>query len=61
MQRKIVRVTAVLCVALFVYFIIRANPRELLRVLGHLAWAEIAVLTIRRTRIAELVEEERAG
>lgn len=28
---------------------------------GLFAWAEIAVLTIRRTRIAELVEEERAG
>ena len=48
MQRKIIRVTAVLCVALFVYFIIRAHPRELLRVLGHLTWAEIAALVLLR-------------
>lgn len=44
MQRKIIKVTALLCVAVFVYLIIRADPKELLRLLGRLSWLGIVTL-----------------
>jgi len=44
MQRKIIKVTAVLCVALFIYFIFRADPKEMLRLLGRLSWVGIVAL-----------------
>ena len=48
MQRKIIKVTALLCVGLFVYFIVRANPRELLRLIARLSPAAILVLILLR-------------
>jgi len=48
MQRKIIKVTAFLCVGLFVYFIVRANPRELLRIIGRLSPAAILTLILLR-------------
>ena len=36
MQHKIVKISAVLCLAIFVYFIFRADPKELLRIIGQL-------------------------
>jgi uncharacterized protein (TIRG00374 family) len=44
MQRKIIKVTAVLCVGLFIYFIIRADPKELLRLLSRLSPVGIIAL-----------------
>jgi uncharacterized protein (TIRG00374 family) len=37
MQRKIIKITAFLCLGLFAYFVIRADPRELLRIIGRLS------------------------
>ncbi|MCU0275907.1 MAG: flippase-like domain-containing protein [Acidobacteria bacterium] len=48
MQRKIIKVTALLCVAIFVYLIIRANPKELLRLLGRLSAFGIITLILLR-------------
>lgn len=44
MQRKIIKITAVLCVAIFVYLIFRADPKELLRLLGRLSWLGVVTL-----------------
>jgi uncharacterized protein (TIRG00374 family) len=44
MQRKIIKVTALLCLGFFVYFIFRANPRELLRIISHLSLLGILLL-----------------
>jgi uncharacterized protein (TIRG00374 family) len=48
MQRKIIRITALLCVGLFIYFIIRADPKELLSLLSRLSPLAIAVLILMR-------------
>ncbi len=37
MQSKIIKVTAFLCLGVFAYFVIRANPAELLRIIGRLS------------------------
>ena len=37
MQNKIIKITAFLCLGVFVYFIVRANPAELLRIIGRLS------------------------
>lgn len=48
MQRKIIKVTAFLCLGLFVYFVIRANPGELLRILGRLSPMALLLLLLLR-------------
>lgn len=48
MQRKIIKVTAILCVGVFVYLIIRADPKELLRLLGRLSLLGVAALVLLR-------------
>lgn len=48
MQRKIIKVTAILCVGIFIYLIIRADPKELLRLLGRLSWIGIVALILLR-------------
>jgi len=44
MQRKIIKISAFICVGMFLYFVIRANPRELLLILGRLSLLGIACL-----------------
>jgi len=44
MQRKIIKLTALICLGFFVYFIMRANPKELLRLLGRLSLLGILLL-----------------
>ena len=48
MQRKIIKITAVICVALFIYLIFRADPKELLRLLGRLSLLGIVSLILLR-------------
>ncbi|MCU0236561.1 MAG: flippase-like domain-containing protein [Acidobacteria bacterium] len=48
MQRKIIKITAVLCVGIFIYLIIRADPKELLRLLSRLSPLGIVVLILLR-------------
>jgi uncharacterized protein (TIRG00374 family) len=48
MQRKIIKITAILCVGVFIYLIIRADPKELLRLLGRLSWIGIVSLILLR-------------
>ncbi len=48
MQRKIIKVTALLCVGVFIYLVIRANPKELLRLLGRLSLFGIMALILLR-------------
>ncbi|MBN2344743.1 MAG: flippase-like domain-containing protein [Candidatus Aminicenantes bacterium] len=48
MQRKIIKITAFLCVGLFLYFVVRADPRELLLIVGRLSpLALLALLLLR--------------
>lgn len=48
MQRKIIKITAFLCLGLFIYFVIRADPRELLRILGRLSPLALLLLLLLR-------------
>lgn len=48
MQHKIIKVSAILCLGMFVYFIIRANPGELLRLIGRLSPFGIMLLILLR-------------
>lgn len=44
MQQKIVKISAILCLGMFIYFIIRANPGELLRIIGRISLPGIILL-----------------
>ena len=44
MQHKIIKISAILCLGMFIYFIIRANPGELLRIIGRLSPIGIMLL-----------------
>ncbi|HUU04476.1 MAG TPA: lysylphosphatidylglycerol synthase transmembrane domain-containing protein [Patescibacteria group bacterium] len=44
MQRKIIKISAFICVGMFLYFVIRANPRELLFIIGRLSLLGITCL-----------------
>ena len=48
MQHKIIKVSAILCLGMFVYFIIRANPSELLRIISRLSPIGIMLLILLR-------------
>ncbi len=48
MQRKIIKITAFLCLGLFIYFVVRADPRELLRILGRLSPMALLLLLLLR-------------
>lgn len=48
MQHKIIKVFAILCLGMFVYFIIRANPSELLRIVSRLSPIGIMLLILLR-------------
>jgi uncharacterized protein (TIRG00374 family) len=48
MQHKIIKISAVLCLGMFIYFIIRANPGELLRLIGRLSPIGIVSLILLR-------------
>lgn len=48
MQQKIIKITAFLCLGVFVYFVVRANPRELLFILGRLSPPAILCLLLLR-------------
>ena len=48
MQRKIIKVTALLCLGIFIYLIFRANPKELLSLLSRLSPFAIAALILLR-------------
>lgn len=48
MQRKIIRFTALLCMGLFVYFIVRADPKDLLQILGRLSLPALLFLLLLR-------------
>ncbi len=44
MQKKIITATAFICLGIFIYFIIRADPKELLRIIGRLPLLGILLL-----------------
>ena len=44
MQHKIIKISAIFCLGMFVYFIVRANPSELLRIIGRLSLFGIMLL-----------------
>lgn len=48
MQQKIIKISAILCLGMFIYFIIRANPGELLRLIGRLSPIGIMLLILLR-------------
>jgi len=48
MQQKIIKFSAFLCLGMFIYFIIRANPGELLRLIGRLSPFAILLLIFLR-------------
>jgi uncharacterized protein (TIRG00374 family) len=48
MQRKIIKVTAFLCLGIFLYLVVRADPRELLRILGRLSPLALLLLLFLR-------------
>ena len=48
MQRKIIRIAALLCLGLFVYFIVRADPKDLLQILGRLSLPALLLLLLLR-------------
>lgn len=48
MQRKIIKISAYICVGMFLYFVIRADPRELLRIIGRLSPLGILCLLLLR-------------
>jgi uncharacterized protein (TIRG00374 family) len=48
MLRKIIKATAILCLGIFIYFVVRADPRELLRIIGRLSLPGILCLLLMR-------------
>jgi uncharacterized protein (TIRG00374 family) len=48
MQQKIIKVSAYICLGLFLYFVIRADPRELMFILGRLSPLAILCLLLLR-------------
>lgn len=48
LQRKIIKITAFLCLGLFIYFVVRADPRELLAIIARLSPLGILSLVLLR-------------
>jgi uncharacterized protein (TIRG00374 family) len=48
MQQKIIKISAILCLGMFIYFIIRANPGELLHIISSLSLIGILLLILLR-------------